>query len=208
MARAFIASVPMGIVLVAALVVPLAVIPGTFGFDRWPSSRSERITERQVRLAPPKVEVVKVEPRPAPAVRNVVAVASVDSTPAPRAPVAARAPRRVVLAPAPQKPDPQPRHAPSPPVHENPPPAPAPQPEPQQPSKNDSGLLAGGDTPVARELPPQNPTPTPAPPVTVPAPVEQAVQAPVERVVPSELCHGRGGGGDAGGQQGDGNSQE
>ena len=45
MARAFIASVPMGIVLVAALVVPLAVIPGTFGFQRWPSSRGERVTE-------------------------------------------------------------------------------------------------------------------------------------------------------------------
>src|SRR3954465_4738061 len=54
MARAFMASVPMGIVLVAALVVPLAVIPGTFGFDRWPSSRGERVTERQVRLAPPE----------------------------------------------------------------------------------------------------------------------------------------------------------
>src|SRR4051812_50217198 len=63
MARAFMASVPMGIVLVAALVVPLAVIPGTFGFDRWPSSRGERVTERQVRLAPPKVDVVAVRPR-------------------------------------------------------------------------------------------------------------------------------------------------
>ena len=50
MARAFIASVPMGVVLVAALVVPLAVIPGTFGFDSWPSSRGASVTERQVRL--------------------------------------------------------------------------------------------------------------------------------------------------------------
>src|SRR6478752_914070 len=63
MARAFIASVPLAIVSVAALVVPLAAIPGTFGFDRWPSSRGERITARQVRLAPPKVAVVAVRPR-------------------------------------------------------------------------------------------------------------------------------------------------
>src|SRR3954449_9320900 len=106
MARAFIASVPMGIVLVAALVVPLAVIPGTFGFDRWPASRGERVTERQVRLAPPKVAVVKVDPRPAPEARRVIAVASVAPKPTEAAPVAPPAPRRAVVVRAPSRPDP------------------------------------------------------------------------------------------------------
>src|SRR3954453_16329766 len=105
MARAFIASVPMGVVLVAALVVPLAVIPGTFGFDRWPSSRGAQVTERQVRLAPPKGDVVAVRPRRAQSERKPVFVAA---TPAPaRAATTtlaiAAAPRRspVVAAPAP-----------------------------------------------------------------------------------------------------------
>src|SRR4051794_39211913 len=102
MARAFIASVPMAVVLVAALVVPLAVIPGTFGFDRWPSSRGEQVTERQVRLAPPKVNVVAVRPRRAVPERQPVLV-----TARPRP--ARVAPSVVAVAPAPT-----PRRAPSP----------------------------------------------------------------------------------------------
>src|SRR3954465_435883 len=159
MARAFIASVPMGVVLVAALVVPLAVIPGTFGFDRWPSSRGEQVTERQVRLAPPKVDVVAVRPRravpeqqpvlgaarPRPA-RVAPTVVAVAPAPAPR-----RDPR-----PAPQQQAPEPRN---------------PQPQQQQPqqpqpepTKSPSGLLANGDAPVAREVPQQEPEPQQAPP--------------------------------------------
>src|SRR3954452_6557456 len=93
MARAFMASVPMGIVLVAALVVPLAVIPGTFGFDRWPSSRGEQVTERQVRLAPPKVDVVAVRPRRAVPEGHPVLVSSAPR-PAPTAVALPPAPRR------------------------------------------------------------------------------------------------------------------
>jgi hypothetical protein len=182
----------MGIVLVAALVVPLAVIPGTFGFDRWPSSRGERVTESQVRLAPPKVAVVQVHPRSAPAPQRVLASVSTGA----------------VVVRAPSRPDTRRQHASSPPAHQDPPPAPAAQPEPQQPSKNDSGILAGGDPPVARQLPPADPTP-PQPPVTAPSPVEHAVPPPVERVTPSEPCHGHGdGGGDGHGGQGDGDNQE
>src|SRR4051794_35295050 len=142
MARAFIASVPMGVVLVAALVVPLAVIPGTFGFDSWPSSRGERVSERQVRLAPPKVDVVAVRPRRAVAERHTVLV-STAPRPAPTVVAVGPAPRRTtvghVQSPKPDRP-PQPSHQPQAQ------PAPQPQPQPQsapQPSKGDSGLLAG-----------------------------------------------------------------
>src|SRR3954464_16020337 len=62
MARAFIASVPMAIVLVAAVVVPLAVIPGTFGFQAWPSSHGDRITEHRVHEKPRVVKVVQDGP--------------------------------------------------------------------------------------------------------------------------------------------------
>ena len=204
----------MGIVLVAALVVPLAVIPGTFGFDRWPSARSERVTEQQVRIAPPKVLVVKVAPRLAPAPRRTIAVASVAPMPAPAAPQAP-APRRTVAVRAPSQGASGQHHAPAPaptPTPQATPETPAAQPEPQQPAKNDSGLLAHGSLPVARELPPQAPPPAQPTPAPVPVPVQEAVPAPVERVAPREPCHGNGngnghGGGD-GGHQGDGDSQE
>jgi hypothetical protein len=203
----------MGIVLVAALVVPLAVIPGTFGFDRWPSARSERVTEQQVRIAPPKVLVVKVAPRPAAAPRRTIAVASAAPTPAPIAAPVAPAPRRTVVVHAPSQGGPIQHHAPAPvpaPTPQATPETPAAQPEPQQPSKNDPGLLAHGSPPVARELPPQAAPPARPTPAPVPAPVQEAVPAPVERVAPHEPCHGNGnghGGGD-GGRQGDGDSQE
>src|SRR5436305_8737367 len=97
MARAFIASVPMGVVLVAALVVPLAVIPGTFGFDSWPSSQGASVTERQVRLPAPKVDVVAVLPRKAVPERHPVLVAAKPvAAPRPSATAA------VALAPAPR----------------------------------------------------------------------------------------------------------
>jgi hypothetical protein len=191
MARAFIASVPMGIVLVAALVVPLAVIPGTFGFDSWPSSRGARVTERQVRLPAPQVDVVEVRPRTVERPRVLVAAGPRPAAPPPRT-VAVVAPRRtpVVRTPAPApKPD---RHSPSPPAR----PAPSQQPQqqgpsqqpqqPQQPVKNE---LAEGNSPVAREhAPPPAPTPQPAPAPSPPV----SVPAPVERAVPSEPRHGNG----------------
>jgi hypothetical protein len=207
MARAFIASVPMGIVLVAALVVPLAVIPGTFGFDRWPSSRGEQVTERQVRLAPPKVDVVAVRPRRAVPERHPVVV-STAPRPAPAVVALAPAPRRttVVHVQSP-KPDRVPR--PSHPTQAQP--APQPQPQPQQPapqpSKGDSGLLAGRHAPVAREVPQQEaPAPAPQPPPQpAPQPVQQPAPQPAPRIEAPQPCHGRG---EGGGQQGDDNSQQ
>src|SRR4051794_6345587 len=158
MARAFIASVPMGIVLVAALVVPLAVIPGTFGFDRWPSSRGERVTESQVRLAPPKVAVVQVHRRSAPAPQRALASVNTGTSAAPPAPrvvvASVAAPRRAAVAPAPApspQPDRGPRNAPPRPTHQQSQTQQQPQ-QPQQPSKNAPGFLAGGAPPVARQL--------------------------------------------------------
>jgi hypothetical protein len=202
MARAFIASVPMGIVLVAALVVPLAVIPGTFGFDRWPSSTGDRVTEQQVRLAPPKVDVVAVRPRRDVPERQpaLVAARPQPARPASTVVAVAPAPRRTVVrtpTPAPTRPD-RPQPAPTPAPQQPAAPAPATQ---EQPAKDDSGLLAGGNVPVARELPPQeSPAPEPAP-----APAPEPVQQPVERVAAPEPCHG---GGQGRGHHGDGDSQQ
>jgi hypothetical protein len=206
MARAFIASVPMGIVLVAALVVPLSVIPGTFGFDSWPSSHGVPVTARQVRLAPPKVEVVAVRPRRAvPEGRPVfVAARPRPARVAPTIVAVAPAPRRSAVAPVSA---PAPKHDRQPrdpqPVHQ-PPPAPEPTPQPQpQPTKGDEGLLANGTAPVAREVPQREaPAPQPAPP-----PVQPPAPPPVERVAPPVPCHGHGHGGEAG-PRGDGDSQQ
>jgi hypothetical protein len=188
----------MGVVLVAALVVPLAVIPGTFGFDSWPASRGERVTERQVRLPAPKLDVVAVRP---PAVGRRPVVAAVRPAPARRARVTTVAlavtPRREPVVhvstpapkpdrhPTPPRPEPQPAPAPAPAQPQ------APRSQPQQPTKTESGLLANGNTPVAREVP-QDPAPAQPGPQSAPAPTPPPVTAPapVERAVPSEPCHG------------------
>jgi hypothetical protein len=56
------ASIPLAVVLVAALVVPLAVIPGTFGFSSWPTAGSEQVTEHHVLDVPLRVQLVKEQP--------------------------------------------------------------------------------------------------------------------------------------------------
>src|SRR3954447_21299804 len=66
MARAFIASVPLGVVLVAALVVPLTVIPGTFAFQGWPKSLGGKVSEDQVQVAPVPIAVATRERRSRP----------------------------------------------------------------------------------------------------------------------------------------------
>jgi hypothetical protein len=200
------ASVPMGIVLVAALVVPLAVIPGTFGFDRWPSSPGARVSERQVRLAPPKIDVVAVRPRRAVPERHPVLV-STAARPAPAVVALAPAPRRMTIVHV-QSPSPKPDHQPRPSHQPQAQPAPQPQPAPAQqpapePSKSNAGLLAGRDAPVAREAPQQEaPAPAPQP---APQPVQEAAPQPVARVAAPEPCHGRG---EGRGQQGDDDSQQ
>jgi len=197
MARAFIASVPLGIVLVAALVVPLAVIPGTFGFDSWPSSHGDKVTESQVRLAPPKVAVVPVRTPPVPEPRQTVAVATIAPSPAPAPVVPARRATLVPVhttAPTSHR---GARNVPPRPTHQNvpQPQTPAQQREPApQPSKNDSGILAGGEPPVAREAPTDPQSQTPVVHVPAPEPPQQVVPQPVQHAVPSQPCRGDEGG--------------
>src|SRR3954451_17028664 len=80
MARAFIASVPLGVVLIAAVIVPVAVTPGTFGFQSWPSSHGEQVTDRPVRAVPDRVELAKAGPNGTIAKRTVLADAKTGRT--------------------------------------------------------------------------------------------------------------------------------
>jgi hypothetical protein len=82
MARAFVASVPLAVVLVAAVVVPIALTPSTFGFDRWPTDRAHGIPDRPVRVAPERVAEVPVRaPRPAASSARLIASAPVAAAP-------------------------------------------------------------------------------------------------------------------------------
>lgn len=75
MARALIASVPLAVVLVAAVVVPVSVTPGSFGFRGWPEPPQELAGEAPV--------VVRIADRSAP-------VTSLDVSQGSSAPLARR----------------------------------------------------------------------------------------------------------------------
>jgi hypothetical protein len=180
MARAFIASVPLAVVLVAAVVVPVAVSPGTFGFEGWPISRSEPVAERRVE-EPPRLVSVRTDGSQ----RNAVASSRRRTVVAARRPVAPAAtslptarPRRrtahlVVThpgragressGPAPAAP------APGSPASSAPEPEAQPGPEMSQ--------LAAGEEPVLRDDDPAPPSP-PASPVQPAAPVVPSPAAP------------------------------
>ena len=188
------ASVPLAVVLVAALVVPLAVTPGTFGFHSWPTSRGEQVSERPVREATPGVQVAGSQPdRPVSSRRSLAAAKQRQHarTGASRVPAtAAPAPPRrhtanVVGAPgrnghgegsgpghtaASATPSP----APQTPASEG---ETAPQPATDAPAPQ----LAGGETPVLRDDQPDAPA-APASPVqpvlVVPAPALPAEPSP------------------------------
>jgi hypothetical protein len=77
MAKALIAAVSLAVVLVAAVVVPLALTPGAYGFDDWPESKpvtphaqivSVEVPERKPAARPPVVaphrELASAAPRP------------------------------------------------------------------------------------------------------------------------------------------------
>src|SRR3954451_13888163 len=175
MARAFIASIPLAIVLVAALVVPLMVIPGTFGFQSWPRSLGAKVSEHRVQVAPAPaavaVRVRKSHPTAAPPRGHVsqTPVRKITATPAPAAThVHGHRATVVVVAPhgsgpgrtddgsRPSSPD-APAQTPSaPPAQPAPPPA-------------SPGTIPAPDTvaseapPIAREDPAANPAPTPPP---------------------------------------------
>ena len=95
MARAFIASVPLGIVVVAALVVPLTVIPGTFGFQAWPVSQERHLADHPVRVDTPRDPVV-IAARPQPA-RRVATHSHAAPAKAPASRPAPSTPRQVAF---------------------------------------------------------------------------------------------------------------
>jgi hypothetical protein len=203
MARAFIASIPLGVVLIAAVIVPVALTPGTFGFQSWPTSHGEQVTDRPVREVPRPVTVVKAHDEGAGVVRTAVA-ATKARTPHTKTAASTRPDRQTANLVMTPHPGASPRHGSSGQGHghgparhgsgngrthgngpgngsASPAPAspatPASPPEPQQPSTGSGSQpdtqLAGGDSPVLR------PEPAPAPPPP-PAPVE-----PVTPVVPT-----------------------
>jgi hypothetical protein len=211
MARAFIASVPLAIVVVAALVVPLLVIPGTFGFEGWPTSPPSTVTDRVVRPDTGLTTTVTVEKRPRPVV-PIVHRTLASASPTPRKPVAAvitrvaHTPQRrtaaVVQPPRPHHSAPQPQqparhHTPSAPSTPSAPPAPTPQPAAPAPAQPAPQQVASQEAPVARNDPPPDP-PAPTPP------------APVQVITPSlppgdgQDCNGDGHGNGNGEQHGHG----
>lgn len=205
MARAFIASVPLALALVAAVVVPVAVTPGTFGFDKWPSATREQIAATPLRVAPRKVQVAVREPERR-AVRTATATLRVSSNVAARPHV-----RLVALAPAaPHRLAATPTHSPAPtPAHQHsagpgtpPQPvstpaaqAPAPTvPAPTAPAPAPVQVASSGTQPALRDDTQETTDPAPAPdhhgspargPVAV---VTHALPAPVRNIVGG---HGR-----------------
>jgi hypothetical protein len=195
MARAFIASVPLAVVLVAAVIVPVAVTPGTFGFKSWPMSPREKVTDRPVRSEARAVEVVKATAEGPGFSRAAAAVSKHRRPAAKRATNGSARPDRqtanLVMTPAPREPArdgsgrdgsqggadgdgpgngsalPVPGNAgtPSTPSSE-----PEPQPQPGPAAQPDPGQVAEADPPVLRP----DPVPTPAPP----APVTPVLPAP------------------------------
>lgn len=199
MARAFIASVPLAVVLVAALVVPLTVIPGTFGFESWPTSPGGKVTESQVEVASPstRTQVARNAPlAPATGRRSLASLPvaqkpnkvttrpTAGSTPArtrTRAPQGHHAPA-VVRSPSaggpgrgPSSPHHNASSTPSTPAA--PPQQPQPQPQPAPSNVPAPGTVASGAPPIAREDPAA--APPPPPPVETFVPDEpQQPQAP------------------------------
>lgn len=218
MARAFLASVPLAVVVVAALVVPLAVIPGTFGFDRWPTSHGPRVSERRIQLGLPPAPVVHAKPAPAEPLRRPVAVrVAVAQAPAVRvrqvapknalAPVianrqsAAPSPTRRNATPAAPAPPPKPPRQSSQQSQPQPEPQVPPPAQPPQAAKTEPNLVAREQAPASSPAPAPAPAASPAP-EPAPAPASAPAPLPVERVEPSAPRPG--GNGDASGDQGRG----
>jgi hypothetical protein len=128
MTKALIAAICLALVLVAAVVVPLVVLPGTFGFDEWPQATRSAAREQVVTLevpaeqgfrterAPRPVAVTRPDPAPAPAAHRQLAQAApapVAAAPVPTTPTAPSVPQQQAPAAGPQA---APEAQPAPPV--------------------------------------------------------------------------------------------
>jgi hypothetical protein len=196
MARAFTASVSLAIVLVAALVVPLTVIPGTFGFQGWPKSAASTVSEDQVQVAPAPSTVAVRESNSRPAARHGAAsktdgpnraahagarpsyaVAPVSNLHGHRQSAALDTPHGTGPGRTPGN------HAPAPPAPAQTPAVPPAQPTPAPATVPTPDTVASDEPPVTREEPTANPTPPPpavtqyvpqqAPPPPAPQPYDQ-----------------------------------
>src|SRR5689334_8786644 len=89
MAKALIAAVTLAVVLVAAVVVPMALTPGVYGFDEWPTAKPQTPVTQVVNVDVPRTRVVRVPERSAPRAvapsRQVVVTAPRATAPAPTA---------------------------------------------------------------------------------------------------------------------------
>ncbi|GAC1522657.1 MAG: hypothetical protein NVS2B6_07940 [Thermoleophilaceae bacterium] len=142
-ARAFLTSIPLVLVLVAAVVVPLSLAPGTFRFRAWPSPASPRVAAQP--LAEPAVAVIRV----AAPFEPYAGGTSIAHFVPPTVPQVPRAPRPAptgprqppVSAPHPTLPPPAPAPAPAPP----PAPSPVPTPTPPTPATAAATTPPAGD---------------------------------------------------------------
>src|SRR5689334_18671156 len=88
MAKALIAAVTLAVVLVAAVVVPMALTPGVYGFDEWPTAKPQTPVTQVVNVDVPRTRVVRVErsaPRAVAPSRQLVVTAPRATAPAPTA---------------------------------------------------------------------------------------------------------------------------
>jgi hypothetical protein len=183
-------------VLVAALVVPLTVIPGTFGFQSWPTAPGGTVTENQVAIAtPPRVQVAREAQHAAkatggrtianptsPKSATPAAPAPAPTPPGHRAPAVAQVPAAHAPSRDHHSPATTPVGPPSTPAAPQQQPAPAPQDGQPAPSP-----VVSNDPPIAREDPAADPV-VPQPP----APVQQFV--PDEQPAPQDVGNGNGNG--------------
>jgi hypothetical protein len=181
MARAFMAAIPLAVALVAAVIVPLTLIPGTFGFHGWPSASGGHVVATQVDVAPdlPVARGGRVQPSREGERDTVASTRGARSAPRTlaAAPASGRGPAGSAETALPTRahgsgpgdgtstPAPAPSTPAVPATGQGPPAAGS---EPAQPPTE---VAVGGDAPVLRDEPSDALAPPAAPPIVdVPAP--------------------------------------
>jgi hypothetical protein len=181
MARAFIAAVPLALVLVAALVVPVALTPGTFGFHQWPAASPQHVAQDPLTPAAPVAAGGKRQDGSAAAhgrgdgASRALASARTGHDAAPgrgpaagdgrtsTSPAPAPDPAAGPAAPAPSASGPRGVAPDAGPAAPAPPELPAPA-TPADGAADGAEAVASGDAPVLRDDPAPAPAPAPAPP--------------------------------------------
>jgi len=179
MAKALLASIPLGLVLVAAVVVPVALTPGTFGYHRWPTPKAAQVADRPVVPGEVRVAITRPERRPATAAvasRRVVVVRHEPRSSHRHWRAQARG-----STPLGGRRSAGPRHVPAPAPNESPADTPATVPPAAQPAGGTEDpapapeVANAGETPVLRDDPADE-----LPVVEVPPPLPVIVATPAE----------------------------